>query len=386
MLVSIALAAALAPVGTDGVGVVWSEATVDPGTRQRVLTAVGAATGAGARLVDDADVAARRVVAYEVDLEVVERQRVRLEGLEAAETAYRAGDPAGARARTDTVLTDVRQDPQAPGLVALLVRAHLLRAQILWTEGDSEGADVELRAALVFDPEARVTTRRMPPDLVARHEVLRAELVAARAQWAPPNLTVGDEAAIELDGHAGARAVPPGEHVVVIRRPGAVPVGAFVSQSWSPPPPDERLPAGIPADAAHAERICVALELRTMLLVRTRDDRAGVQQYRCGVGFAAPWYGSAASLEDGVFTADTAALQRRGGVQALSEDAFWPAPPEPAVARPVDDPQPRPWWKRGWVWGLVGAVVVGGIVTGAVLGTRDPPGGYVVDSDSFLGR
>ncbi|MBL8941806.1 MAG: hypothetical protein JNK45_01610, partial [Myxococcales bacterium] len=111
MLISIALAAALAPVGTDGVGVVWSEATVDPGTRQRVLTALGAATGAGARLVDDADVAARRVVAYEVDLDVVERQRVRLERLEAAETAYRAGDPAGARAKADAVLADVRRDP-----------------------------------------------------------------------------------------------------------------------------------------------------------------------------------------------------------------------------------------------------------------------------------
>lgn len=352
------------------------------------MAALSAGAGAGERLVDHADRAARLVVAYEVDRAVVDRQRARLEALEAAESAYRSGDPASAKARADDVLAGAREDPQAPGLVALLVRVHLLRAQILWTDGDTAAADAELRAALAFDPEARATTRRMPPDLVARHEALRAELLATRGLWTAPNLRVGDDVAIELDGRSGARAVPPGEHVVVVRRPGAAPAGAFVESQWTPPAPEERLPEGLPVDAPHAEAICDALELRTLLLVRTRDERAAVQQYRCGAGFAAPWYGDAADLGDGVITADTARLSPRGGAQGLSDDGLWPVPPvvDGPGGTPSDPPTPRPWWRRGWFWGIVGTAAVGGIVTGAVLGTRDPPDGYVVDSDSFLER
>lgn len=366
---------------------VWSEATVDPRTRQRVVGAVLTATGSGTRIVDAADVAARLVIAYEVDREVVERQRARLEALEAAETAYRSGDAAAARAATEGVLAGARGDPQAPGIVVLLVRAHLLRAQILWTEGDAVATDAELLAALTLDPEARVTTRRMPPDLVARHEVLREALVATRSEWSPPNLTIGDDAAIELDGLAGSRPVPPGDHVVVIRRPGAVPAGAFVDGAWVPPAPDERLAAGLPADSEQAERICDALALSALMLVRTRQARAGVQEYRCGEGFAAPWYGATEALATGVSAADIAKLSAAGGLQSLSEDAMWPAPPAPRpVVGPVDNPPERPWWRKAWVWTLVSAVVVGGVVTGAVLGTRGSDGGYVVEGDSFLGR
>jgi hypothetical protein len=40
------------------------------------------------------------------------------------------------------------------------------------------------------------------------------------------------------------------------------------------------------------------------------------------------------------------------------------APPE------VVEPATRPWYRRWWVWTIVGAVVAGGAVTGIVLGTR----------------
>jgi len=384
----VALVAAMAPAPADGVGVVWSEATVDPQLQQRVLKAVADATGSGTRVVDRADTAARLVIAYEVDRALVERHRARLEALEVAEIAHRSGDAAAARAGIDAVLVAAREDPTAPGLAALLVRGHLLRAQILWTEGDTAGADIELGAAIAFDPEARASTRRMPPDLVARHEGLRTATLAGQDAWLAPNVVLGPDAAIELDGQAGSRPVPPGEHIVVIRRPGAAPVGAFVGATWAPPAPVVLLAEGLPADADDAQRICDALALRQVLLVRTRQGRAGVQEYRCGDGFAAAWYGEPQALDDGVATADTAKLGPHGGTQTVSRDALWPTPPpriDPSNAAPVDDPS-RPWWKRGWVWGLVATAVVGGVVTGAVLGTRPAQDGYVVDGDSFLGR
>ena len=388
MPLAFALVAVLAPAGVDSVGVVWSEATVDPQARQRVLAAVVAAAGSGTQIVDNADLAARLLIAYEVELAVVERQRGRLEMLEVAEAAYRRGDPEAARTGTEVVLAGVREEPHAPGVVALLVRAHLLRAQILWTEGDAAQTDAELLAALALDPDARITTRRMPPDLVARHGALADAMLAARGSWVAPNVTVGNDAVLELDGRPGSRPVPPGHHVIVLRRPGAVPVAAFVDSEWAPPARDERLSQGLPMDAVHAERICGALALRAVVLVRMRRGRAGVQHYECGAGFANAWYGSATDLDAGVRVATAAKSVAGGGIQVLGDDGAWPVVrASVGVVRDprVDEPVARPWWRKGWVWGLVGAVVVGGIVTGAVLGTRGSPGGYVVDADSFLG-
>jgi hypothetical protein len=38
----------------------------------------------------------------------------------------------------------------------------------------------------------------------------------------------------------------------------------------------------------------------------------------------------------------------------------------------VDDTPKKPWYRRAWVWVLIGGVVVAGVTTGAVLGTREP--------------
>jgi len=40
--------------------------------------------------------------------------------------------------------------------------------------------------------------------------------------------------------------------------------------------------------------------------------------------------------------------------------------------QPVDEPARKPVYKRGWFWGVIGAVVVAGAVTAAVLVTRQP--------------
>lgn len=46
--------------------------------------------------------------------------------------------------------------------------------------------------------------------------------------------------------------------------------------------------------------------------------------------------------------------------------------PEPERPPPVEQPAKKPVYKRGWFWGVLGAVVVAGAVTAAVVLTRDP--------------
>jgi len=90
-----------------------------------------------------------------------------------------------------------------------------------------------------------------------------------------------------------------------------------------------------------------------------------------------------------VVAADAAGRATVGVEQALADDDRWPVVTVGESVSPRRDDTgaaPRPWWRRAWVWGLIGGVVVGGVVTGAVLGTRDAPQGYVVDGDSFLDR
>ena len=51
---------------------------------------------------------------------------------------------------------------------------------------------------------------------------------------------------------------------------------------------------------------------------------------------------------------------------------------------PVVPPDKKPWFKRAWVWVLVGGLVAGGVTTGVVLGTQGQGGGVGVDADDFL--
>jgi hypothetical protein len=386
---ALAVALLVAPATGRDTGVIWAGAPFHDPLRGALLDELQRSAASGSAVVDDADEAARAAIAHEVPRADVDRQRSRVVLLETAESAYRGGDPKAALAGTKEVLVGVRADPTTPGAVAVMIRAHLLLAQIAWTEGDAAGVDEALRAALVLDPTARASTRRLPPDLVARHESLRAEMLATQATWTVPDVEVDDGAVLEIDGRSGRRAVPPGEHLVVVRRPGAAPVGAWLDGPWTAPEPAIVLASGLPPSAATAERICTTLELERLVLVRRRDARVGVQEYRCGSGYGIAAYGDVDALAGVLARASTTDVDRDAALAAaaLPDDRRWPVP---EVVRPPPDidraTPPKPWWKRGWVWGVVATVVVGGVVTGAVLGTRDPAAGYLVDGDSFLDR
>ena len=102
----------------------------------------------------------------------------------------------------------------------------------------------------------------------------------------------GESFAVEIDGVPGQRPVPPGEHLVVVRRPGVPAMGgvAHTDAPWPLPDAEPVLRPGLPADREGAERICTSAELDVLVLARWRDDRLGLQRYACGEGFEPAWY------------------------------------------------------------------------------------------------
>lgn len=371
------------------VGVIWhDEARLDEASRQRLLVEIRGAAGSDATIIEQADVRAAEIVSSEIDRAVIERQIARHEALLHAEAQYRDGEMAAAMATATDVAQQLRGEPIAPHAARMLARCQLLLAQIRWTEGDVAGSEAELRAALVVDPEARISRRRAQPDLVAHFEIVRAQLEAERASWVAPAIELDEGARIEIDGQDGMRPVPRGSHFVVVRRVGAEPDAAYVEGPWTPPAPRVVVERGLPHDELHAERICDALELRTIVLARRRGGRIGVQGYRCGRGFVAPWYGEVAALDDGAARALGRSVEpgaRSPGEERLIADAAWPKPRiTPPIGPRIDDTPKKPWFRRAWVWSVLGVLVVGAVVTGAVVGTRHEHSGIAVDSGSFL--
>ena len=358
--------------------------------KQRLVAGLRARSALPIAVIPDALERARRVVAEEIPRTVVERQIARTRALDDAEAAYRAGRLAGALGSVITVQGELRGEPIAPGTAHLLARAHFLVAQIHWTEGDATASDAALGAAIALDPSGHASPRRLPPELVERHAALQKRVLEDRSRtWIELGIFVHDEGAeIEIDGIVGARPVPPGEHVVVVRRPGALPVAAVVATSWNVPLPQVELGPGLPRNRAAAERMCDALELQRIVLARKRGERFGVQGYECGAGYGPPWFGDEPKIAEGAASALGIGVVAGfdADVVAIASARPWPKPAEATVARPgkPDVPPKKPWYKRAWIWTIVGGVVVAGVVTGAVLGTRAQDGGVAVDSDSFL--
>jgi len=382
---------ALAPdPAVPSVGVVWyDEATVAAATKQRLIEGLRARSSGPIEIVPDAITRARAIVAEQIPRAIVEHQAKRMQAIADAEAAYRAGRLAGAFGSVIAVQGELRREPLAPGTTHLLVRTHLLVAQIHRAEGDAAASDAALSAALALDPDGRVSTRRLPPELVERHGALREKLQGERAQWSEPSVFVRDAAAeIEIDGVVGMRPVPPGEHVVVVRRPGAAPVAAMVSTSWNVPLPTIELGPGLPRTRQLADRMCEALALQRIVLARQRGDRIGVQGYECAGGFGPPWFGDRASIADGAATGlgIGVAVAFDDDVALIASARPWPQPRVATGPTPKPDAPPpkKPWYRRAWVWSLVGGVVAAGVVTGAVLGTRREDDGLAVDADSFL--
>lgn len=379
--------------GGEAIGVVWHEqATVDLGFQQRLVEALVLRVGSPAPVVvGDASAVARSRVALELPRARVEAAAGWRAMLDEAIAAYRAGQLPAAREAVSGVLEAVRADPVVPGAAALAWRAHVLRAQLSWIEGDAAGLEQAIAAAVALDPEAKPSTRQVPPPVVEAYLRQRDAVVALVDAW--PSLAItgaaGEPFAVEIDGVPGRRPVPPGEHLVVVRRLGVAPVGAVVGTGtpWVVPAGETILPPGLPADDATAERICESAEVEWLLLARLRDDRLGLQRYACGEGFGAAWYEARDGWEPGL---EHVLDRGAGGLDAsavLHGVAPWPAVPPPSRPRPViaagSSAMDRQRLRRALPWLLIGGAIAGAVTVGVLVGGEPSPS-IAIDGNGFL--
>lgn len=381
-------------LGPDGgaIGIAWhDQATVAPAIQQRLKDALG-----DGPIVDDATALARSRVALTLPRARAAKASGWATQLDDATVAYRAGEIERAREEVIAVIDAVRSDPVVPGATHLAWRAQVLRAQLAWAAREAEQTEAALAAAIAIDPDARPSTREVPPPVVEAYDRQRAAVMASAGSWPPLEIVGPDEPfAIEIDGVPGARAVPPGEHLVVVRRPGVEPHGAIVrtGEPWVVPDAEVVLEVGLPADAGAAQRICDHAELRWLVMARLQDDRLGLQRFSCGEGFGAPWYeqrdgwgpGIAGLLVDEPAQGWTAAA-------VLHLDEPWPPlralsrPPAPRIVADGGPPQgARARLRRALPWLLISGVVAGSVTVGVLLGT-DAGADLAIDGKSFFGR
>ncbi len=403
---SLAIAAWLV-VAPTRVGVTWhDQATVEPATQQRLGAAISDALGIPPQTVlQDALVEARRREAYRLSGDEAREISDLQARVELAVALFRAGDLEAAAAQTDLVLERLRQRPGLPLASSIARRLRVLQGRIAWTQADDAATEEAWRAAIALDPQARLSGREAPPDVIASFESTREKVLAERPQWRSPTFEgasiVGAE--VEIDGVGGMRPVPPGEHFIVVHWPGAAPQAKVVRTGAAVlAAPEVTVPDGLPTTPAAAQVVCDRLDLELLVLARVRDGRLGVQGYACGSGvFGEVWY-SEAPVESAVDLAGLveaawgpASFERDRSVLLDAKPWPRPEPPSPGTAtdpatRPEgpgrgteDGPPRKPWFRRPWVWVVAGVVVAGAVTTGVVLGTRDTTSSVVV-TDDFL--
>ncbi len=379
---------------------------MEPADQQRLGAAVAAALGIPEEtVVQDALIEARRLEAYRLSGDEVQEISDLEARVELAVALFRAGDLRAASAQTDVVLERLRQRPGLPMASSMAWRLRVLQGRIAWTQADDEATTSAWRAAIALDPQARLSGREVPPDVIASYEAARQQVLGERRRWPTPAFEGAsvDGAEVEIDGVGGLRPVPPGEHFVVVRWPGAA-ARARVTRGGSVElqAPEVVVPRGLPTTPAAAEAVCDRLDLELLVLARLREGRLGVQGYACGGGaFGEVWYSDEALDAHRDLSAlvearwDPSSFEATAGV--LLDPRPWPQPEPPApgaTTQPsappemagsgLEDRTPRkPWFRRPWIWVVAGVVVAGAVTTGVLLGTRESTASVVV-TDDFL--
>jgi hypothetical protein len=393
------LALLAGPAPPPAVAVQWRRAEQpDEDLRRSVREAVEAHDDRPPNTVSDRALEQARVaVSRELPIELrTIRIGVRA-NLDHADEAYREGRFDDALIELTDALDTLHQHPALPGAAASAREAHLLAAKIAWARADHAAAERALGDALRLDPQAQLSAREAAPELVARYLELQAELIGSKGVWLMPIVTLAEAGTegprsaysayeigeIEIDAVLGRRRVLPGPHFIVVYRDGHEPVAAWhdTTNPWVLPPAKPRL-ADDP-DRTIAD-VCEVLGLDVLILAEQRDALVGLQAHRCSVGFGPVWTGSPEQLQGGVAQVLTGPFDNH----SLTLADEWPAAVLVSHTPPIVD-APRPWFRRGWVWGTsagVAAAIVGGVVAGVLLANREPsPAMLDIDSNDFIG-
>jgi len=363
----------------DSVGVVLrpSKATAGPVDEQRIEWVLSQSLGLSReRLVFDAVDRARLAIADVVPLVDVEIVVQAQRAVDVAWAWFREGRLTDVEASLAEIFAALRAHPGVPGVPQVARDAHLIAARSAWTRGDGAAADLALRHAIALDPDAGISTVRFPPDFVARYVDVRSQVLSERSTWSMPSIPFDPAVEVEIDGHVLVGPVPNGEHFVVLRRLGAAPTATVWDRDHAITiePPKETISMGPPASPGAAMAVCEVLRLGRLLIVEARAEQWGVQLFDCKDGFRRPWFWSLDEVTERLSNA----LERPTEAGTTTDlDAPWPTPePKLAIANrdlreiaPEPD-RPKPWYRRAWIWALVGTLIVAGAVTGIVLGTR----------------
>jgi hypothetical protein len=239
----------------------------------------------------------------------------------------------------------------------LLAEVELFYAACLLLDNDGRTADERFVLARALSPTVTV-------DPIFPPEVARAFHAAKPGPSQPVTVTIAPEGArIWIDGVAGAATqLPSGLHYLVVERADRRPHGSIVRVSKSaarlslaadsPASADEAMLA-LRSASEPAEALAVSRSLHASLWRLSLHDEA-----LAAARFAASDAVRPTSSTD-LALADPRALEKT--VCAM----------DPCDAK--ESPPRGPVWKRSWFWGVIGAgaaVVVTGVVVGAVLGTR----------------
>ncbi|MCS6914408.1 MAG: hypothetical protein RMK29_06225 [Myxococcales bacterium] len=299
--------------------------------------------------------------------------------------------------------------PEAPGLLAEVLR---WRGVALFELHRRSDALALFRRALALQPTSVLTEADVRPEVASTFRraaaeqgppvTLRVVVRMSEPTRASPEATVS----ISIDGvevptlqGRAEYAVPAGEHVVVARAPGYLPMvqqlevspeGGELTVDLRPDPVEAALQGMRRRPSAQGlAALCDVLSLSEVVLAAVGQDAGqqviGAQRHRCATGTTGPAV---------LLRADRGAALRPLIDQLLA--ALWhPAVPpphggapdlldRPALATPRPEPPPRvPLYARPWIW-IGAAVVVSAALLGVALRPQpEPTTTLVVDPRLF---
>jgi hypothetical protein len=242
----------------------------------------------------------------------------------------------------------------------------------------------------VFNPQVMQQWREARRQLEQKP---RAKLVV---EGASPLAEVSVDGRVRGLGPLTVEGLAPGEHWLRAGVPGVEPFAATLSvrpreaakQSVAPAAEDAELAQllGQAGDAAQAARLRELLEVDALAVLVVGASEAGAPAVRLtAVGKVQPVDERRPIPDDVGQRAQTARSLMAVFLERVAAHvhAGEGAPPAPVARAPLfpteeapPEPAARPWYKRGWVWGVIGGAVLAGAGAGlAVALTRGGGGG-----------
>jgi hypothetical protein len=296
-----------------------------------------------------------------------------------------SGDPQGALDRLEPALRDFLVDLGTGEGRTTLRDLLVVRARALLARSDPVAAAADATLAVRLDPASGSgidLTSLLPAERALVDRAVQDSAIAAAGRLSVETEPAGAE--VVVDGVVRGRApldleLPYGRHVVRVERFGRQPMASIaevalgetarISLTLAAAEGDdlaEQIAVKVAEgafDAGSLDALAVlaqALGVRAVIVVHEGAPRFRARLYRDGA-----WAGEGSADPAGPWDDLLVRLERA----ALGRTGRTPGQVEPTHETPITG--------RWWFWTGIGAVVVGGVVTGIVLASQPSPGGSV---------